>query len=525
MMDVRWIGREGEKIFDLLCTRNMVTCNKAGEDDRGWDFIIHYPAPLMPRVPIDQRSTGPTALVQIKATRLDPKRWSITLKNALSLARSPLPAFIVCVGLASDGSETIRAVHVWKDDIGRILKAAREAHAENDEATNRRTISFDIGEETTRADVLGWMLKEIETIGEDGYAAAKQSLVDNLGFENGHGTVRLRLSTASPNALEDLQLGILENVDLDYFSFTPSRFGIESSSPTIEAERGTLEIIPQGRRGTLRVRSPDGQQELLPAEVFSTVLPGHRRTKGRIKAGCLEVIIRSKGRFSVKSALAHDKPTSLDDIGAFALLRQSTRNEPLTIGLKTRSSFQDFGYINTKRPAEIGWQQIYLIIEALRAVIAFEDALPLCTTINGLKSEFVPLSVLDALVAQRTLRIEFTPHEEGEGEVGAFLAYASACLDGIEIGAVARRPVVLDEMIGSRRRIDFGPATILHAAIGMEDAKLLPDLYMDQLDRLSAELDVLAIGDLQLAVSRDADEMLVVDRPRAGRRQRTRAIN
>lgn len=525
MDDVRWIGREGEKRFSLLCSRRMVTCNKADEDDRGWDFLIHFPPPAIVRIPIDQRSTGCAALVQIKATRVDARRWSITLKNALSLARSPLPAFIVCVGLDAEGGETFRAVHIWQTDIGRILKAARQAHFEGDEATNRRSISFDLGADATRADVLGWMSGEIDAIGESEYAAAKQMLLDTLGFEEGRGTARVTFSTASLEDFADLQLGIRKSLDIDRFSYASSRFGIESPTAEIDVGRGTLELIPRGRKGTLRLRSSGGQQEFLSAEVFSAALPGRRRTKGRISAGCLDVIVRPKGRFSVKCSLDYNEVTTLANIATFALVRQSRRDTPLAVGLRTNASFVEFGQINMTVDGAPGWEHLFFMTEALRTLVAFENAQPLVTSVNAMNSQFVPLSVLDALVANRPLRMEFTPIEEVDGTVGAFLAYTSVAFGGIEIGAVASRPVVEDTMLGSRRSITFGPATVLHASVDDGCAGDMYDRYVDELDRLSETCDVLAVGDLQRCIAGDDDRVLVIDAPRHAPRRRQTLVH
>ena len=162
MTDARWIGRKGEKRFSKLCSDAEVTCNPAEEDDCGWDFFIQFPVPVLLHVPIDERVGGPAALVQIKTTQVEAGRWAISLQNALSLAKSPLPAFIVIVTIGKDGQESYRAIHIWRAELTRILTAARKAHVEGDEATNRRTISFEFGIETERADILGWMRRQIE---------------------------------------------------------------------------------------------------------------------------------------------------------------------------------------------------------------------------------------------------------------------------------------------------------------------------------------------------------------------------
>lgn len=514
MNDVRWTGRHGEKAFSLLCSKQSVTCNKADEDDLGWDYILHLPPPSLVQLPIDQRSSGVAALVQIKATRVDARRWSISLKNALALIRSPLPAFIVCVEIDTAGQETFRAVHLWREDIARVLKAARRAHVEGDEATNHRTISFQLGDDTQRPDVLGWTSDEIGRIGETSYAAMKRLLVDTLGFEDGNGIARMRFSNASLMALADLQLGLTDNLELDQFSFTPSRFGIESPKPEIEVQGGTIEIVPQGRKGTLRLRSPDGQQVFLPAEVFSAALPGRRRRKVRIKAGFIDVVLSASGRFTVKCREDRDRITALDHIAGLALLRRSTRATKLTTSFRTDRSWADLGYLNNAGTPDRGWEQLLFVTDALRKIAAFENADPIATSVNAINDRFVPLSVLNALVSTRSMRVELTPEGGRDGEVGAFLAHASVGFGDMEVGAVASRPVIADTMIGERRRIDFGPATLLHCATDEAGVRLLPDLYMDELDRLSEQVDVLAIGDLQRSVQAGEERELLVDAPR-----------
>lgn len=513
-MDVRWTGRQGEKAFSLLCSRRSVTCNKAEEDDLGWDYILNLPPPTLLHLPIDQRSSGIAAIVQIKATRIDAQRWTISLKNALSLAKSPLPAFIICVGIDADGRETYRAVHIWQEHLARILKAARQAHVEGDEATNHRTVSFRFGEDTFRPDVIDWMREEIELVGPTRYAAAKQMLVDTLGFEDGHGIARMRFGTASPTILADLQLGLIDGADLDHFSFTPSRFGIEATRPDVEVEGARLEIIPNGRNGTLRLRASDGQQVFMPAQVYTASQPGRRRTKMRIAAGFIDVLIATDCRIRVTCREHRDHVTTIDHIAGLALLRRSTRKSKLTMSFRTDRSWNDMGHVNGKGIFDRSWEQLLFVTQSLRTIAEFEQADPVATTVNAINDRFVPLSVLDALVSKRSLRIEFTPEDEREGEVSTLLAHASVRFGTSEVGAVASRPVTADVMIGTRRRIDFGPATLLHCATDVGRVGLLPELYLDELDRLSELGDVLAIGDLQRSVHSGEDRELLVDSPR-----------
>jgi len=527
MTDVRWIGRQGEKIFSLKCSRAKITCNQAEEDDCGWDFIIRFPSPTLAHIPIDQRSSGISALVQVKATGVDAKRWSISLQNALSLVNSPLPAFIVRIGIASEEREIFRAVHLWRPQIERILAAARKAYVEGDEAMNHRTISFDFGPETERSDILGWIRSEVETIGERSYASLKQALLDTIGFEDGHGIANIRFSTADPDALLDLQLGLRKRINLEHFSFTPQRFGILASRPEIELSGGSLEIIPKGRTGTLRLRAPDSRQIFLPAEILTASVPGRRRTKVRVKAGCIDMVIKTRGQISVKAAINPNERVSLDTLAAFALLRRSQRSERVKVSLSSEDQSIDLGYLNMNDVELEGWKHFLFITDALKRLVVFENAPPLSISLNAIRANFRELNLFEGLFCDRALRLEYTPADEVEEAEPPkkiiFLSYTDVILDHLAVGVVASRPVLVDQMIADRRRMDMGPATILHASISKGAGGTMRDLYLDEVDRLSSEYDVLAIGDFQKCVSDDADRTLTIDRPRVQTQKLTAA--
>lgn len=513
MTDARWIGRKGEKRFTKLCSDAEVTCNPAQEDDCGWDFFIQFPMQAPLHVPIDERKAGPAALVQIKTTQVEADRWAISLQNALSLAKSPLPAFIVRIAIDNDGQETYRAIHIWRAELIRILTAARKAHVEGDEATNRRMIYFDFGAETERTDILAWMRHQIEEAASN-YATVKQGFVDTLGFEEGNGVAHIRLGTRSPDALLDLQLGILGSLEVEYFSFTSQRFGIRALSPQVEVEGGRIEVIPQGKAGRLRLRAPGGRQVFLPAELFSASLPGKRRTKARIKAGCLDMILKSRGRINVKASLDPEAETTLDDIAAFALLHGSDRQTPIEIMLSTDDRSLELGTINMNGGDSAGWTQLLLIADALKAVAEFEGRPPIMASLSAIDAQFVPLSVLDALLCRRSLRVEFTPSTDGNGKLDSLLAYTTVSVGDHTIGAIASRPITSDRIIRGRRRIDFGAATILRASFDGEGLRSVREQYLDELDRMAKDIEVLAIGDLMRAAIGPSDRELLVDHPR-----------
>jgi hypothetical protein len=91
------IGRQGEKLFSLLCTEAGVTCNQSNEDDYGWDMLIEFPPPVDQNKPIDLRSVQLTASVQVKATRTRSRSCRMSLQNALRMAKSPIPSFVFLI--------------------------------------------------------------------------------------------------------------------------------------------------------------------------------------------------------------------------------------------------------------------------------------------------------------------------------------------------------------------------------------------------------------------------------------------
>lgn len=518
MTDVRWIGRQGEKIFGLKCSESHVTCNKAEEDDCGWDFNIRFPPRILTHVPIDQRSSGISALVQVKATSVDAKRWSISLQNALSLANSPLPAFIVRIGITPDDKNVFHAIHLWRSEIERILRAARKAYVEGDEAINHRSISFEFGPDTERPNILEWMRLAIENVGERNYASLKQTLLNTIGFDDGYGVANLRFNKADPDTLLDLQLGLKKHIDLDYFSFTSKRFGILACRPNIELSGGSLQIMPEGKTGTLRLRAPDGRQAFLPAEILTASIPSKHRTKVRVKADCLDLVINEGGHISVKAAINPGQKVSVDSLAAFALLRRSRSSDPVKVSINTTDQSIELGYLNMTEVAVESWKQFLFITDALKRLVAFENAPPLSISLNEIRRSFKELSLFEGLFCDRTLRLEFTPeHEQEERDPPKkiiFLSYSEVGLEDLQIGVVASRPVVVDQMIGDRQRMDMGPATILHASINKGAGGGIRNLYLDEVDRLSSQFDVLAIGDFKQCLSDEADRILTIDRPR-----------
>ena len=220
---------------------------------------------------------------------------------------------------------------------------------------------------------------------------------------------------------------------------------------------------------------------------------------------------------SVKLSFDRKKKVPLDTLAAYALAHRSHRDSPLTVSLIQEKQQHDIGMINMDDHETESWAQLLLNIDAMKRLIAFENADPIHLSFHDVRRQFAGFSILEALINDRTLRMEFTPYGDGgsgPGKPVMFLSYTMVELGGVRIGAVASRPVVRDEMIGERRRMDMGPARLLHACVDEGCVIDIRELYLDEVDRLSETYDVMAIGDLMMGISDEVDRELILDRPR-----------
>jgi len=514
--DGRWTGRQGEKTFDLQCSLEHVTCNPAIEDDKGWDFFIQFPDRPSPLLLADEQPTALSAQVQVKTTMGAIKNWSISLQNALNLVRSPLAAFIV-VYTTQEGGLQAHGIHLWRKEIARILLAVRQAEEDGDTKLNHMSITFPFNEATRRLDVLSWIRTEIEAVGRD-YATQKAMVRDTVGFEGPTDVILMSGRGLSEERFLDLQLGLIDGVDADLLTVTSKRFGIEARQPRLSFEGVRVHMTPTGTDARLKLRAPDGDTLFVPAKIFYASGSGSRRYKARAVARCIEVLSDHRGNVSVDAHLPYDKITSLEEIDTFGFLQCAGNRGKVAISLDSIAGPIDLGFLKiTTAPADqISWTQMRFNIAALRAVAAYEGVPAIETSIGGLGSVLGPLVVLDALTCARSVKIDFIPVDDSDGEKFTLhLSFGSVLIHGQVIGVVACRPVVNDTYAADRREVHLGPARILSAVHGGDAARLRAN-YLDELDQLSESHLVLATGDMMqiLDEAPAGGRPLIVDEPR-----------
>jgi hypothetical protein len=303
----RFLGRSGEKAFSFLCSRHGVTCNAPQEDDNGWDHIVEFPHVPDPHVPADLQKVLPATFVQTKSHESDGLEIKMKLSNALKLARSPNPCFVLLATDPANGDCVAwHVVHFWHDLMERALRRAREAARDGIGETEFHLHSFSFTmkaqDEVPEADLLPWMQRTIRGVGPD-YAAAKRDLYDTIGFDGPRFVGTLQFGPLkSLDELIDHQLGLTESLPVTNFAMHDRRFGIDVPLPVQEFDRGLAKMRANPvDECDVRVRGPDGYEMVLRGEIMVASLPGlePERTKVRFRTPILDIIWAKSGESSL----------------------------------------------------------------------------------------------------------------------------------------------------------------------------------------------------------------------------------
>lgn len=233
----RDVGKMGQSEFEKLCASAGLTANVSREDKTGWDYLVEFPLPRSPGQPADIAPPALQCTVQVKATDNHRRTWGIALRNLERLAKSPIPAFI-CL-LEFNGEEQVQHVYlvrVGEGIIGRVLKRLRQLERTSRDAAKKPSLSIACEDSHRLSQPRGACLKEaIERHVPDGlekYSQRKKTLLDTLGYENGHPAMKVQFSSQDPiQDLLDLSLGYRKSLKVNSVSMHDVRFGVECILP------------------------------------------------------------------------------------------------------------------------------------------------------------------------------------------------------------------------------------------------------------------------------------------------------
>lgn len=501
-------GRRGEKRFDTLCSDAGVTCNKSVEDDYGWDKLIEFPPRRAPFAALDMQPGAVIAAVQVKTTTGNSRSVKIRLSNALHYVRSPLPQFLILIVL--DGREVrYFAKHVWAQLIAEWLRVAREADAKGVIATNREKITVTFApEDECGTSLLRWIEQQVEEV-KSPYASSKKLLVDTVGFESGQGSGNVTFALDGPDALLDLQLGLMPRIKAQRLTFTSERFGIRARQPELDLRDVDVELTPEGRACSLRLEFPQGATVTVPSTLFGA--DNGIAQAFRVATRTLDVVFGPNGRARAKAHLDFGDRVEFDDFRAFLHLLSTESNAKVSLHINLEGRVLDMGSItmNGKRRTE-NWPWAAAAADVLREIAA-DDGTPLPTmSLADFNETAADLEVLGALACNRFLRVDFAPLGGENTVIDGFLAFGFARVGDQMFSAVASRPLLGDSWKGAKRQVFFGSPKLLWGQVSSFQnwsPEAAQSAYQRHLDRCGPDTQFMALGDLAKFVRDEAGDI------------------
>jgi hypothetical protein len=225
------IGLIGEQQFQLLCAQAGLLCNKSAVDVMGWDFIVEFPVERFKGgLTLDQRQAK-AVRVQLKSTVGRTKsRVRLSLSSVDRLAKDPHPSVIVVFRMSQEGKlQSVYLVHLFGDELARVLKRLRLAEVDEAYDINKTDISYNYEKVGTRFEPTpGGLLEALTSIClEDSaaYTIEKQRQLAELGYEQGRFEAEAIAFIDGPQHLNNVLLG-LAPLKPKHFRVFDTRFGI-----------------------------------------------------------------------------------------------------------------------------------------------------------------------------------------------------------------------------------------------------------------------------------------------------------
>lgn len=297
---MRDVGRMGENIFEAWCNSVGLVANRSEVDKTGWDYLVEFPTNHSGGDPLDLIPPLIECRVQIKSTDKSRKSLQVKLQTLERLIKTSMPTF-VCV-LHFDGMDTVQRaflIHIGEQIIRRTLKRLRKQEAIPGRSVLRPTLSIAYSDAEKLVAANGACLKEVIEAhvpkGLEKYRRWKCQLLESLGYEHGHGYVRLQVSGDDPAGdLVDLSLGLRKTLPVTNISIHDTRFEIDRALRKFP-EEGQISVGPSIQKGSIHFR----ERKSSPGIEFSAnvhnpsvnrVVPP-KRMKFRIETKFFEMLV------------------------------------------------------------------------------------------------------------------------------------------------------------------------------------------------------------------------------------------
>jgi hypothetical protein len=282
MLNSDALGKKGESRFREMCSDVDLTFNASLDRDKaGWDFIIDFPMPSGGGRSLDHRGSPPVCRVQQKTVLDSTASVTLSLKMAERLAKDLIPCFISMFKV----SETLEftagyLIHIEGERLAAILKRLRELGPDaTDEELKGKTISF-VPTEDEQLPLSGVALLDglRAHIGADihQYAEGKKRELEVLGYGEDAYISRFEVNPEQLQALSDMFLGLVNQVEVRNIVVMENRFGISLIDTASETAVMSLEQGPPRACTAVFADEEAGERVVFPGTARITP-PGFTR--------------------------------------------------------------------------------------------------------------------------------------------------------------------------------------------------------------------------------------------------------
>jgi hypothetical protein len=507
-----------ERLFATKCSAADALCHKAEEDERGWDYLVEFPArPLPPPAPADTHPLPKNAYVQVKSNETGRLFFRVKLSNALNAARWPSPWFYVLIVRGSGNRPNkIYAIHVWEELIRESLERVRQAENAG-VALNRRRLAIRFKADDERGDhLLSWMEEVIESVGSD-YEQQKTKICQTVGYERGYGDALVQFEETNWNQIRRFFLGFGNGISVSRFVYTPARFGIPAREPLVDVNSGVLIVTPSsGQTCQLRLRAPGASAPIaLAARLIRPGVPDPppELQSVRIAADFIDLIYALNGPSTCHVRFNSSEKRNLRSIEHFmTLMDWMSRGrveadvwiENRRISMGTISIDQariTMGTVSVEQPMGIlDWRLTAEISHMLRE-IAERGQYEIEVSIDDLLDSGQSLEILWKLQAP-SFRIEFDPVLDETPNFSSMIYYFYVDLAEHTVYTMFERPVREDILVEGRRRVTAGAAKLVETyvlkASREEERKVMEQDYKRYLESQEKVGTPVGLGDVHV---------------------------
>lgn len=453
---IKRLPRNAELKLQSLCAEGDALCHRVDEDESGWDFLVELPAKTYSG-PADMGPPRTSAYVQVKSAERERLTCRVTLSNALRAAKSSQPWFMVLVAQTADGQSTrLYAVHFWEGLIRRTLEAARRADNEG-RALNKSTITVQFSADDEKGvELVEWMQATIDGV-KPRYEEAKRALNESAGFEDGRGEGLITIEADSEEEILRNFLGLGDGLPLSRFTFTPSRFGIASPSPLINATSGRFKVMPEPV-GDIEVRirgSLSSEVIVMSGKVYRANLPGLSGAQKRVRfsAGFIDVLWGPEAGSEFRAHLPPGEKFDLATIEKFVTLNEWLASGPIDIQIWFQGKRAVGGVLSQIEAASgLDWRTLRTAVGFLRTIAGAEGQERVKISLHEL-SAASGLKTFTQIFDAPSFRAAFNPTEDMPAQFTAMVYWFSVDVGAYTFYALAEGKVAEDVLVDGQRRV------------------------------------------------------------------------